>query len=354
MPVFYNIADWNELPWFSTGGTRAKMYLQGPDGSFWYFKESQKKEATGNKPGKDFKYEFWSEVIAFELGTKLGFDVLRYDVAYGKGAIGCISRSMINSDEEELLEGVKYLQAYVPNYNPELKEHQYLYDFQNIVKALDAFDVGKYKNHLIETIVFDSIIGNSDRHQENWALINEFSVMSKELAKIESDAKKGIYKSTKRLVKSIFNFDKNELNYRGKAVKLYFSKPKGFAPIYDSGSSLARELTEERVEFFLQNESAVLKYIANGKSEIHWNGVKISHFELIAHLLESSYFEIVKQIIERTLTRFDGTALESMIRNVDSGLPEVYREYAIPVNRKELMMKLITLRIEKLRTLLLP
>lgn len=71
MPVLFIITEeWQEQYWFSTGGTRAKKYLQRPDGKFCYFKRSQFKPATATRPGKNYKYEFWSEVIAYELGTK--------------------------------------------------------------------------------------------------------------------------------------------------------------------------------------------------------------------------------------------------------------------------------------------
>jgi hypothetical protein len=78
--------------------------LQDPDGNFYYFKRSQL------KPGKDYRFEFWSEIIAYEVGIILGFNVLRYDIAIDSEVIGCISKSMINPDKEELIEGIKYLQ----------------------------------------------------------------------------------------------------------------------------------------------------------------------------------------------------------------------------------------------------
>lgn len=82
--------DWNPQPWFSTGGTRAKKYLQAPDGKFYYFKRSQYKDPTDTKPGKDFKYEFWSEVIASEVGSMLGFNLLKYNIAIDGMIMGCI------------------------------------------------------------------------------------------------------------------------------------------------------------------------------------------------------------------------------------------------------------------------
>ena len=119
MPKLFIITEeWNKQPWFNTGGTREKKYLQSPDGKFYYFKRSQL------KPHKDYRFEFWNEIIAYELGSMLGFNMLRYDAAIDGDIMGCICQSMINADQEELIEGIKYLQAFSPTYEPAKKEHQ--------------------------------------------------------------------------------------------------------------------------------------------------------------------------------------------------------------------------------------
>src|ERR1700709_2621271 len=123
---------WTEQTWLNTGGTRAKKYLQSPDNKFYYFKKSQL------KPGKDYTFEFWNEIIAYELGKALGFDMLRYDIAVDGDMMGCICESMINLEYEELIEGVKYLQAYSPAYDPNIKEHQKWYTFDLIERALET------------------------------------------------------------------------------------------------------------------------------------------------------------------------------------------------------------------------
>jgi hypothetical protein len=180
MPELFTITEeWNELSWFSTGGTRAKKYLQAPDGKFYYFKQSQL------KPGKDYRYEFWSEVIAYEAGALLGFTMLKYDVAVNGEVMGCISDSMINSEEEELIEGVKYLQAFAPAYNPTEKSHQNRYTFQLIENSLENAKLKNEIENIIEIIIFDALIGNGDRHQENWAVISHQKLMTKVIEEAE-------------------------------------------------------------------------------------------------------------------------------------------------------------------------
>ena len=62
----------------STGGTRDKAVVEDADGQLYFFKTSLKKKE------KDYTYEFWSEIIASEIGRLLGFDTLVYDVAAKK------------------------------------------------------------------------------------------------------------------------------------------------------------------------------------------------------------------------------------------------------------------------------
>jgi hypothetical protein len=131
-------AEWTEQPWFSTGGTRAKKYLLGPDGKYFFFKRSQYKEATQTKLGKDFKYEFWSEIIAYEVGSLLEFKMLRYDIAIDGDIVGCISESMINQENQELNEGIKYLKALSPNFDPDKKECRTRYTFSETNKLLQS------------------------------------------------------------------------------------------------------------------------------------------------------------------------------------------------------------------------
>ena len=70
--TFIDASGWSELTWFNSGGTRAKRILQDDTGNIWYFKCSEKKAAKDGKPEKYYKYEFWSEIIAYQLGSQLG------------------------------------------------------------------------------------------------------------------------------------------------------------------------------------------------------------------------------------------------------------------------------------------
>jgi hypothetical protein len=359
MPQLFTITDeWNEQFWFSTGGTRAKKYLQSPEGKFYYFKRSQYKETTENKPGKDFKYEFWSEVIAYEAGTLLGFNMLQYDIAIFGDIMGCISESMINSEEEDLIEGVKYLQAFAPTYDPVDKSHQNRYTFQLIENALEKAKFKDEIENIIEIIILDALIGNGDRHQENWAFINKQKLVYEAMAELENSLE---FAKLKRWRKGLLKWMKQSLklahkSYKEKGIKppkSFYTTETKFAPIYDSGSSLGRELLDQRVGLFLQSEEEINRYIDRGLAEIHWEGKKISHFALVKNLLQSPlHNEPVKKIIKRVLENWDNREIERLVREVDQKVPKSHEQYKIPESRKELILKLITLRSKRLEGLI--
>lgn len=131
-------------------------------------------------------------------------------------------------------------------------------------------------------------------------------------------------------------------------VKLLFTEKESFAPLFDNGSSLVRELTEQRIETLLKNEKELSSYIIKGKAEIHWNGNKLSHFQLLEKLLHTDYRRIILQYVERTKRSFNADGIQKIVQTIDELLPQSHNNYRLPSRRKELITKLITLRAQKL------
>lgn len=352
---FIEASDWPELLWYHSGGTRAKKILQDPTGNEHFFKCSEKKEPKDGKPAKYYKYEFWNEIIAYQLGKNLGLDVLRYDAAVFEGEIGCLSPKMINSHGEQLIELGRFMTAINSNFLPENTQTRSHYTFQLLTETLDYFDLSKYLPFIFQTLIFDAIIGNTDRHQENWAFIGNTTILTEVLSQVEQEVKsKGFQKlpwPIRQLYKRYFDKTKAELSPDGKLAKLIVTKVTKNAPIYDNGSSLARELTDNRVNSLLNNEKDLSRYIEKGNSELHWNGQKLTHFELIKVLLNSSYTEQVNKAAE-FLQNWDNSLILRILEQIDTLVPENWKNYCIPDNRKMLISKLLTLRFQNLTQIL--
>jgi hypothetical protein len=341
MPQLFIIDEWSEQPWWNTGGTRdKKIYLNPEDGQIYYFKQSYRKGE------KDYKYEFWSEIIAYEVGTRLGFEVIPYHVAKRGEVLGCISKTMIKPDEQ-LTEGGKYLQSFDPDFKPEDTKERRRYNFQLIEESLNFFNLKKYLPKIIDMIVFDALIGNSDRHQENWAIITRTTQLSKTFNQIKEEGLGDSF--VEKIFKRILGKGRTVTNGL-EELSLFYSKDTSLAPIYDSGCCFGRELTEEKVNHILKDRDQLKSYVERGKAEIHWNGEKISHFQLLENLLATEgYKRPTLESILKVIEKFEPSEIKRIIFEVDEVMESSGLGRHLPSDRKELIWELLALRHQKIR-----
>lgn len=351
--TYTDITDWDYLIYQNTTGSRSKKVTVHPITHDEYFFKGAKELETG-----EIRYptEFWSEIISSKIGKALGFKILDYNIGYnenGNQKIGCLSKSMVNNSINKLTEGKVYLTGYKSSYNPEKDKKQYTFQF--IRDTLYYFNYDNYIVNLLEIIVFDSIIGNSDRHQENWGIITNFEQTIQEIdSELSNPKNKRIKRWGLRFNKLLANsqilkFKENmKVNKRDLILESDIIK-NSFSPIYDSGCCLGRELLDEKVKKMLSNKQMLEKYVNKGVSEIHWEGLqkKQNHFELIK-LLKKEYPIVIKSIIDKVKLNYNKELIVGLINNVDINLPEDLKIHKLHKNRKELMVKLVTLRIEKL------
>ena len=214
-----------------------------------------------------------------------------------------------------------------------------------------------YYGDFIEMLVFDALIGNSDRHQENWAFVNVHSGISKSLAGIDfllthEKHFKELPFWLKGLLKKVYTRN-GKLRVEYRRARLSLPKDTRFSPIYDNGCSFGRELLDNKVSEMLNDSALVEKYVRRGESEIHWQGKKVSHFNLLGNLLKEEGFKtMVQNPIKRVMEKFDAKQFEELITKVDVDLPLECQYVKIPSERKELICKLVLSRFNSLRTLI--
>lgn len=341
MADFYDISTWNEKPWYQTGGTRSKVIVENPlNNKEYYFKTSLKKQKI------DYKYEFWSEIIASEIGSLLGFNTLKYDIAFKNGEIGCISESMVTEGKNKLTEGISYLTGYDTTYNPEDKDSKKLYTFHLIRDSLEYYSLGRFIDNIIQIVVFDSIIGNGDRHQENWGIITEYNEIIATIEEIARKEKKGFI--AKQLFTLLAITSKSKREEVEEVVKSFsLLMPGTFAKIYDNGSCLGREIDDEKIKQMLSDIPMINGYIKRGVSEIHWKSEKLNHFNLIENI-SKEYPDIVKKTIKNVKENYMESGIRNIVENIDSKLPDNLASFKLPQDRKDFIIKLVTLRFEEL------
>ena len=226
---------------------------------------------------------------------------------------------MFTPGQEELIEGGKYLQAFDNTFDPADRQLRKKYSFQLIESTLKFFDYDKNIKDIIEILVFDALIGNSDRHQENWAFITELSLVSHSMMNIEELVKEKKIDAFplffRNIIKKVLlNKDATGLNEAGKRMKLHFNKNVRFSPIYDSGSSLGRELVEHKVESMLKNKEELDAYINRGESEIHWDAEKPKFFKMIENIKKSLYAPELVAILNRLNARHNKEEIKTIVK----------------------------------------
>ncbi len=126
-----------------------------------------------------YPWQFWSEIIAYRFGCVIGVKVPPTHIGLSK------------SYED----GVDTYAALIEWFYDD-RENDYIPGGQLMTQRIEGFDRDKGKQHNFKTIweifphdvwlsywakvlTFDSLIGNTDRHQDNWGLISDIAVNKK-------------------------------------------------------------------------------------------------------------------------------------------------------------------------------
>jgi hypothetical protein len=147
-------------------GSKPKFWFRG-GGRRWLFKEAR--EGTG---------EDWAEKVVAEVARVAGISAATVELAESNGRRGCASLSFADPDTgETLIHGNEILAGMVLGYDPKKKFHQSDHTLDNIANSIRRM----FRNHqpdpdtvliqLASYLVLDALVGNTDRHHENWGIV---------------------------------------------------------------------------------------------------------------------------------------------------------------------------------------
>lgn len=204
-------------------------------------------------------------------------------MVHTNGRIGSMSYNIIK-ENETLSEGVTAIQYKYPFYNKKKLIDEYSnekYSFQMIEKCLPYEDI----KHILKMIIFDILIGNSDRHPSNWG--------------------------------TIFH------------VNIYKGSETYFCPLYDNGSSLCSYINEKDIEYILKDKMRFGALVdTKSQSTIGWKNQRpIRHFELLEHLKEEKYNDTIRYVeniknnineecINKILNQFDNSIISENMKKL--------------------------------------
>ena len=156
---------WEEYEGASEGSGRSeKIWLQNPDtGQTGLFKFKKDIGTTDHV----------SECIAYEIAQLLEIPCAKFEVGMYYGREGSMSYNIIKKTNQILVEGIYFITLNYTGYNPEqfidsITKHRY--SIEMVKKAIEQF---VSIEGFLKMLMFDYLIGNSDRHQNNWAIIIE-------------------------------------------------------------------------------------------------------------------------------------------------------------------------------------
>jgi hypothetical protein len=119
-------------------------------------------------PGGPWEQQIWSEVIAFKLGRILGVPVPPAFIAYNGNTPGVLVQFFYLARwlaPVSFIHGIDLLQQFglsVDERRGSLKEN---------INACRLVGVPGWREWWARTLAFDALIGNTDRHSENWGVL---------------------------------------------------------------------------------------------------------------------------------------------------------------------------------------
>ena len=224
--------------------------------------------------------DHWAEKIAAEVANVLGIPCARVELARFNDIVGSVTENIVPEDRD-LIHGNEVLEIGIPQsdvgiHNFRLSDHT----LRNIWLALDhAFesdhDAVEAKRQFAQYMVLDAVIGNVDRHSENWGLLQ--------------------LRSGTQLVESL-------------------------SPSYDHGSSLGTGAFGTNAGNQHLSNGSVGEYAERGRGGVYWSDADRhgpSPLQLV-RLASSEYLALLLPAIEN-LRQLDDVTLHQIVSKVPIG-----------------------------------
>ncbi|MCG9523240.1 hypothetical protein MCL33_10825 [Acinetobacter pittii] len=158
----------------------------GTKSKFWYFERNTNEsilfKSTKTKEGARLG-EDWSEKVACELAELIYLPHAHYELAIYNSERGVISPNFINGKDQQLLAGNLLLRNYldVKDVNPNIQYIDHVHNIMiNMIKLKPIgskilSNIESASEFFVGYLMFDVLISNQDRHNENWGMITSIT-----------------------------------------------------------------------------------------------------------------------------------------------------------------------------------
>lgn len=293
-----DVADWQALA-EEPMGSKEKAWIEDPDRVRWLFKRVRVHQDP--RKGRRVFGEDWSEKLVAEVAATLGIPTARVELAIRRGQRGVISRNVLPDKDHDLIHGNELLQRVDPAYEVERRREVEGYTLEAVFSVLEEslpppglhLDLSDAREAFAGYLLLDALVANTDRHHENWAIIESPSGQS------------------------------------------------WLSPSFDHATSLNFQETEARKEMRLRGPDAsltVAAWAARGRSS-HFAGRPVL-VDLAAQALQR-VGEAASELWRERLERVDDEAWKTAVRQVPPPLmSQVDRTFVLEllrVNRRRLL-----------------
>ena len=213
-----------------------------------------------------------------------------------------------------LLEGIVFIENQYPYYDKDKLEDTYSnskYSIQMIQNSLNGIlEMDKF----YKIVIFDILIGNSDRHHSNWAIL----------------AKGTVYKTPEDMLDIFFNYN--------------------MCPLYDNGSSLCAYEDNNNLEIFFKDKMKFEALVnTKSKSAIGWENERpIRHFELLKKIKDNAY-ELTVQYIEKIKSNINEENIDKILNEFDNNIISIDMKKLLKMyllERRKRMLEIYDLKDE--------
>jgi len=122
--------------------------------------------------------QFWMECIAYLLGCELGFNVPKalpaVQIYEGQVVCAALIEWFYDPRLQNFVHAADFFQRLFPDFDNDKGTQHNLVDLKKICRVLSKLMAEEQHWHhwLNKLLLFDALIGNTDRHQENWGIIH--------------------------------------------------------------------------------------------------------------------------------------------------------------------------------------
>ena len=246
--------------------------------------------------------QFWGEVVAYRVGCLLQVSVPPAFAAWNAatGQCGALIEWFYEVGTERFVQAGEFLQVLQPDFERRRGESHCTRENEVLMRALSTRKIllGDWREWWVHALAFDTLIGNSDRHQDNWGFI---------------------YQAQPALNKC------------------------WLAPMFDNGTSLGSELFTDRVVDW--TDQRLEQYINRGTHHVRWRlddgSVDRKHFSLLTRALE--HWPETRSLLRDRVRAISGDALRASLQGLTL--------YQLPVPfsdaRRALSFRLLSRRLER-------